>query len=117
MLRIAHLAGAGFVADIGKAKWRLDRAGAGMPQPGHRVEPVVGQEPRTESRDEQHCVDDEVGYLLVKEVREVHSHPAGLDALAPLGYLPFERVRALDVDAQQSMSVRACARAAAARLD
>src|SRR3954451_628234 len=117
VLRIAHVAGAGVVADVGKAKWWFDRPGAVMPQSRHRVEPVVRQETRTETRDEQHGIDDVVSNLLVEEVREVHANPAGLDAFAPLGYLPLERMRALDVDAEQSMSVRTCARAAAARLD
>src|ERR1035438_8461270 len=71
-------------------------------------------------RDEGHQPDgfDDVGeHSLGDEVVEAHPGPAGLDALAPMGDLAVELTRAVQVDAQQPVSIRARARAAAAGLD
>ena len=57
----------------------------------------------------EHCLGD--------EVVEVHAHPAGLDALAAVGDLALELVGSVEVDAEQPVTVRSRARAAAARLD
>jgi hypothetical protein len=56
------------------------------PQPGVGGKPVAGQQLGTVLRDQQHGVHDEPKHRLGYEVVEVHSNPAGFDALAP----PFD---------------------------
>ena len=96
---------------------RLRRAGGVPPQPGRRLEPVPRQEPPALARDERDGSHEEVEHGLADEVVEVDPDPAGLDALAAARDLALERVRGLDVDAEQPMAVRPGTRTAAARLD
>src|SRR3954454_5715299 len=103
---IAHLARRRVVADVTQSQRWLHRPRAVMPQPGDHVEAVVRQELRAVTRDETHRVDDVVGDPLVEEVREVDPHPSRLDAFTSEGYLALERVRALEVDAEQPVAVR-----------
>ena len=60
---------------------------------------------------------DVLEHRIADEVVEADPHPAGLDALAAAGDLALELVRALEVDAEQSVPVGPGARAAAPRLD
>ena len=93
---------------------RSAQASGGSTRPSRcRQRPVSGrsgsrrsnrQPSRATSRD---GVDDVVGHGVGDEVVEVHPHPAGLDALAAAGDLALELVRALEVDAEQPVAVRA----------
>ena len=87
------------------------------PQPTCRIEPVVREQPPAFGGDEIDRVEDELEDGLADEVVEVHPNPTGLDPFAAPGDLAFELVRALDVDAEQPMPVRASTRAPAASLD
>ena len=92
------------------------RAGAVLPEAGHRVEPVLRRElvPWSAiSATALNVLEDR----LAHEVVEVDPHPAGLDALAAAGDLALELVGPLEVDAEQPVAVRAGAGAAAATLD
>ena len=87
------------------------------PEPARRIELVVLQKTPALGGDEIDRLEDELEDGLADEEVEVHTNPARLDTFAAPGDLAFELVRALDVDAEQPVSVRACARATAASLD
>lgn len=91
--------------------------GAVLPQPGVRVEGVVGQEPMAVPGNQPHCVDEVVADSIGDEVVEVEPHPARLDPVAAEGNLVVVAVGVRGVDGEQPVSVRSGAGAAAAGLD
>src|SRR5262245_59872147 len=102
------------VADVVERQWRLRRSIGVTPQPRRRLEAIPRRQPPPVTGDQRNGANDVVEHCLTDEIVEVHADPAGLDALAPAGDLALERVGRLDVDAEQSMTVRTGARAAAA---
>ena len=89
--RVAEVAIA-VVAELVQTHWWLDETGAMAPEATAWVEAVVGEKQVPVSGDEGHGIDDVAGDDVGDEVIEVHSHPAGLDALAALGDLALECV-------------------------
>ncbi len=116
VVRVGHRAGL-VVRHLVQAHGRFDGPVAVPPQAGRGLEAVVAEQPPAVAREHQHGLDEVVDDPVVDEVVEVHPHPAGLDALAAAGDLPFELVRTLEVDVQQPVAVGAGARTAAPRLD
>ena len=84
-----------------------------MPQTRVGLEAIARQQLVALVGDQVHRIDDVVERLLVDEVVEVDTDPAGLDALAASIDLALELMRAVEIDAQQPMPVRTGARAAA----
>src|SRR5712692_5800148 len=105
------------VADVAQAQRWLGRSGAVRPEAAPRIEVVLGQEPPAVSGDEVHRLEDEIEHRLRDEVVEVDPDPPRLDPLAAAIDLALELVRLVQVDPQQPVPVRPCARTATARLD
>src|SRR5215203_2036102 len=87
------------------------------PQPGVGVKPVVDEEPVAMAGHKGDRPDDVLEDSLVNEVVEVDPHPPWLNSFTAGGDGAFVLVRALDVDAEQSMPVRPGARAPSSRLN
>src|SRR6185312_4730393 len=90
---------------------------AGLPLPGREIEAIEREQLVSVVGDEGDRVENELKNRLGNEVVEVYTYPARLHALHAGEDGALEAVRRLRVDAEQTMSVRPGARAAAARLD
>ena len=67
--------------------------------------------------DQRHRFHDVAEHRFADEIVEVDAHPTGLDSFAPAGDLPLELMGGLDVDSEQSVTVRTGARAPTTTLD
>src|SRR6266545_2135580 len=107
----------GVVTQLGQPQRRLHQAVPVAPEPAVRVETVLRQQRPAMRGDQVHRLQDVLEDRFGDEVPEADAYPAGFDPLAAGKDLPLETVRALDVDAEQAVAVRAGARATAPGLD